>query len=126
MPTDPVQGFNAIVQALRQRIASKQEKVSASKLSSNKSQTSQQKTTHAKAEIGELKAQIAKRLSAITPEQRRSKQGQRIFLESVLVWEFGDDITSDPAFAELAADIQNTIENEPGIKDRFAEMLEAL
>jgi hypothetical protein len=126
MPTDPIQGFNAIVQTLRQRMASKQEKASASKLSNNKSHTKQQKTTHAKADVGELKAQIAKRLSAITPEQRRSKQGQRIFLESVLVWEFGDDITSDPAFAELAADIQKMIENEPGVKDRFAEMLESL
>jgi hypothetical protein len=34
--------------------------------------------------------------------------------------------TPDPAFTELATDIQNTIENEPGIKDRFAEMLESL
>jgi hypothetical protein len=126
MPTDPVQGLNSIVQALRQRMAGKKENVAASRVSSNKPENTPRTKTSARADIGELRVQIAKRLKALSPEQRRSKQGQRIFLESVLVWEFGDDITTDPAFAELAAEIQTTIENEPSVENQFAAMLEAL
>lgn len=124
MPTDPVQGLNALVEALRRRMAGRREKVSSSKTSA--ASTPSPATPQRKADIQDLKVQIGKRLAGLSPEERRSKRGQQVFLESVLVWEFGDEITSDPAFAQLTAEIQQAIEKETDVRDRFGAMLESL
>lgn len=124
MPTDPVQGLNALVEALRRRMAGRREKVSSSKTSA--ASTPSPATPQRKADIQDLKVQIGKRLAGLSPEERRSKRGQQVFLESVLVWEFGDEITSDPAFAQLTAEIQQAIEKETDVSDRFGAMLESL
>ena len=60
------------------------------------------------------------------PEDRRSKRGQQVFLESVLVWDFGDQITTDPAFGSLTARIQQAIEQEPVMSAQFGDLLESL
>ena len=124
MPTDPVQGLNALVEAMRRRMANRREKVASSATST--ASTPSPATPQRKADIQDLKTQIAKRLAGLSPEERRSKRGQQVFLESVLVWEFGDEITADPAFAQLTAEIQQAIENESSVSDRFGAMLESL
>ena len=124
MPTDPVQGLNALVEALRRRMAGRREKVAGSKTAP--ASTPSPATPQRKADIQDLKTQIGKRLAGLSPEERRSKRGQQVFLESVLVWEFGDEITSDPAFAQLTSEIQQAIEKETDVSDRFGAMLESL
>jgi hypothetical protein len=79
-----------------------------------------------KQDIEELRVQIARRLEALSPEDRRSRRGQQVFLESVLVWEFGDQITTDPAFGSLTARIQQAIEQEPVMSAQFGDLLESL
>ena len=105
-------------------MAGRREKVSSSKTSA--ASTPSPATPQRKADIQDLKVQIGKRLAGLSPEERRSKRGQQVFLESVLVWEFGDEITSDPAFAQLTAEIQQAIEKETDVSDRFGAMLESL
>ena len=124
MPTDPVRGFNAIVQALRQRMAGRQEKVGTPASGAPPAQTPPRPA--AKQDIEELRGQIARRLERLSPEERRSKRGQQIFLESVLVWEFGDQITTDPAFSGLTARIQQAMEQEPAMSAQFGDLLESL
>jgi len=105
-------------------MANRREKVASS--ASSSAPTPSRATPQRKADIQDLKTQIAKRLTGLSPEERRSKRGQQVFLESVLVWEFGDEITSDPAFAQLTAEIQQAIEKESAVSDRFGDMLESL
>jgi hypothetical protein len=40
--------------------------------------------------------------------------------------EFGDEITTDPAFGRLTAEIQQAIEDEAAISTRFGDLLESL
>jgi hypothetical protein len=79
-----------------------------------------------KASIGELKSQIAARLGALSPDERSSSQGARIFVESALAWEFGDEILTDPDFAKLVSDIEKAIASSPKTRQEFADLLEAL
>jgi type II secretory pathway component PulM len=124
MPTDPIQGFNAIVQALRQRLAGRREKIETRAADAPAPATPAR--TEQKASIDDLRIQIAKRLAGLSPEERRSRRGRQVFLESVLVWEFGDEITTDPAFGRLTAEIQQAIEDEAAISTRFGDLLESL
>ena len=124
MPTDPIQGFNAIVQALRQRLARRREQVETG--AAGPSTPASPPRTRQKASVDDLRVQIAKRLAGLSPEERRSKRGRQVFLESVLVWEFGDEITTDPAFGRLTAEIQQAIEQEAAVSASFADLLESL
>lgn len=112
------------MQALRQRMAGRRDKVATPASGAPATQTPPRAA--AKQDIEELRVQIARRLEALSPEDRRSKRGQQVFLESVLVWEFGDEITTDPAFSSLTAQIQKAIEQEPAMSAQFGDMLESL
>ena len=80
----------------------------------------------AKADIAELKSQITARLRELDPDERSSPQAARIFVESALAWEFGDEILTDPNFAKLASDIQQAIGSSPEAREKFAELLKGL
>lgn len=121
---DPISGLTGIMQALRQRLEKRTEKTASSTAHGNADKSKPRRA--ARADISELKSQIAARLSALKPEERTSPQAARIFVESALAWEFGDEILTDPEFARLASDVQQSIDGSPETRDRFAELLKDL
>jgi hypothetical protein len=121
---DPISGLSGIMQALRQRLADRNEKGAASKAHDTAVDTSSRRS--AKADISDLRRQIATRLNALQAEERTSPRAARIFVESALAWEFGDEILTDPEFAKLASDVQQAIDGSPETRERFAELLKGL
>jgi len=60
-----------------------------------------------------LQAKIGERIRAIDlNDSHRKKKANRIFLESVLLFEFGNNLMDDPAFYLLVEDIQNLMESD--------------
>jgi len=112
------------MQALRQRLAERSQKDASNAVHRTADKPGSRRP--AKADIGDLKSQIAARLSTLKPEERASPQAARIFVESALAWEFGDEILTDPKFAKLASEVQQAIEGSPETRQRFAELLEDL
>jgi hypothetical protein len=57
---------------------------------------------------------IRKRIGSIDPnDSDRGRKAFRIFLESVLLGEFGNELMNDPAFYELVDTVQRHIEEQP-------------
>jgi hypothetical protein len=50
----------------------------------------------------------------------------RVFLEAVIVAEFGDQLLDDPAFFQMIDTVQTTMENEPVLSLAIAEALRPL
>jgi len=124
MPTDPISGLTGIMQALRQRMAGRSEKGGSSNARGNAGKSRSERV--GKADISELKSQIAARLREMDVDERSSPQAARIFVESALAWEFGEEILTDPEFARLASDVQQAIGSSPETRERFAELLRSL
>jgi hypothetical protein len=124
MPTDPISGLTGIMRALRQRMADRSEKGDSPSARSNAGKSRSRQS--AKADINELKSQIAARLGELSPDERSSPQATRILVESTLAWEFGDQILTDPNFAKLASDVQKAIGSSPETREKFADLLKGL
>ena len=124
MPSDPISGLSGILHALRRRLAERSERTAARGSSTAASTAGGRAFT--KGDIGELRRRIVARLGALAPEDRAAPRAARIFVESTLAWEFGEDIVSDPSFAKLAADVQEAITESPEVRARFLELLKKI
>jgi len=74
-----------------------------------------------------LKTKIGERIRAIDPnDSHRKKKATRIFLESVLLFEFGNNLMDDPTFYILIEDIQNIMESDEATKLQIERLVEEL
>jgi len=81
----------------------------------------------ARASVEELQAQIGAGLAAIDlGSQQGKRQARRIFVESVLLGEFGVSLANDPRFAEIVAGVQESFEQEQGLLAQLDTVLEDL
>jgi hypothetical protein len=75
----------------------------------------------------DLQAVIARRVVAIAADDpQRRRKAFRIFLESILCSELGDDLVNDPAFHRLVDNVQQTMEANAELlpaMDRAGEFL---
>jgi hypothetical protein len=75
----------------------------------------------------DLAAVTAERIKAIRADDpEKNRKALRIFLESVLLGEFGMDLIEDPEFARMVDHVQHQLESEPELArsaDQAAELL---
>lgn len=77
--------------------------------------------------LQELKRKLQKRLSAISPDDgQKDHKSQRLFLESVLAWEFGDGLLQESRFDELVDNIQQALSSNPAVASRIRELMTEL
>lgn len=71
-----------------------------------------------------LKRRLGEAVDTIDPtDPDRPRKVVRLFVEGVLAWQFGDALLTDPGFAELAKEVQTTLEREPAF---VAQLLAAI
>ena len=69
-----------------------------------------------------LSALIEKRVGTLSPEDPdRGGKAFRIFLESVLINEFGEDMINDPGFYQMVDEVQLQMESNPDIAQAISE-----
>ena len=120
MAMDPIGGLDAVVRLLRQRLATPTRARAAGEAQAPADRSSPRH------DVFELRSRIAARLSGLSPEERASGRATRIFIESVLVWEFGDELFGDERLAELSSEVQRALEDAPGVGDRLTELVQSL
>jgi len=59
-------------------------------------------------------------------DPRQPEKARRIFLESVLAWQFGDELLIDRGFAEVVSGVQEALRAHPQVDSRLAEVLREL
>ncbi|GAB2842925.1 hypothetical protein GCM10027277_07790 [Pseudoduganella ginsengisoli] len=78
----------------------------------------------AQAPMGSL---ISQRVQALDPDDpRRNSKAFRIFLESVLLSEFGMELINDHAFYRMVDQVQEQMEQDPRIADAIGRAVESL
>lgn len=120
---DPINGLSQIMRVLRERLA---QKSAGSEKTSAKSDPSSPKKTAAKAAPDDIMRRIGERIRALSPDERRSGKGIQVFVESVLVWEFGEELLQDPRFSEIAKEVQSSISENSNARDKLVSLLNQL
>lgn len=112
------------MRALRQRMAEGAEKKPAT--ASEKAPNTSAHREISRTDIEGLRGRITARLGALPADERGSSRAARIFVESVLVWEFGDEVLHDPTFSDLLAQVQDSLTGDPELSRRFIALLNEL
>ncbi len=77
---------------------------------------------------GDIASLVARRVQAIDPDDpQRHRKAFRVFLESVLLAEFGDNLINDAGFHQLVEDVHSQMESDadlaPAIHAATTQML---
>lgn len=124
---DPVNGINQLMALLKRQLAERNERSAGSTTGTQLSRSRQ--PTHrapAKVTVDEIQRRIGQRLKSIASAERSGPLGTQIFIESVLVWEFGDDILNDPGFGDFVASVRETMSHDPDLQHSLERLLERL
>jgi hypothetical protein len=74
-----------------------------------------------------LKSKIQERLKALDPnDPRHPEKARRIFLESVLAWQFGSELMVERGFADVVSGVQEVLRAHPQMDARLGELLREL
>ena len=80
-----------------------------------------------RASLGALKEKVRGRLRGLDPDDPgRQQKARRVFLESVLSWQFGDELLLDRGFEEMIAGVQEALQAHPRLEQRLAQLLSDL
>jgi hypothetical protein len=119
---DPISSLNPVLDALRRQLAENIERLRKSgKLAAGaRPGRAEQPAAHAEG----LDAILRRKISAL---DRRSPEGRsqaiRVFVEAVLVAEFGDALLADPGLGELLAEISGSLREDPEIREQLDGLL---
>jgi hypothetical protein len=118
---DPISQFNPVLDALRRQVAENIERL---RKSGRLAKNSAADSAAPRAPAEDLDSILQRKLSAIdrrTPEGRAS--ATRIFLETVLVSEFGEALLTDPGFGDLISEVGASLREDADIREQLDRML---
>ena len=121
---DRIKQINSIFKIARSQL-SKQAKTDS--LTANKKTKNSVKKKIKKTSPTELKKSISEKLRILDKKSPDyNQQSRNIFLESVLLWEFGEDIINAPEFHQMLDKISNTICNNKESSRKFSKLIKQL
>ncbi len=116
---DPVNGISQIVQILRRKLADR----ATPRVAGDATSMAPDRAPAQKASAEEVRRKISARIQRLTIEERKGPRAAQIFVESIIAWEFGDEVLQDPKFADLAKEVFDTIAADAQISARLKTLL---
>jgi hypothetical protein len=125
-PMDPIKGINQIAQILRQKMAERKSAQVQSGSGIDAATVGASVGKGSKASTDEVKRKIGERIRALPEEERKSPQAARIFVETVIAWEFGEQLLQDPQFTDLSTEVVNALAGNPAVWEKMQTLLGGL
>ncbi|MWL90512.1 class I SAM-dependent methyltransferase [Cupriavidus sp. SW-Y-13] len=95
--------------------------------STARKESARQEAAHGTGTEPDLASVIARRVAAIDPDDpERRRKAFRVFLESVLLAEFGESLMNDARFYQLVEDVHLQMESEPEVAAAIEEASQLL
>src|SRR5262245_29964761 len=121
---DPISQLNPVLDALRRQLAENIERMRRSGKLAAAGRGAGAAPSAAAAAAEPLEAAVRRRVGAI---DRRSPEGlaaaTRVFIETVLVAEFGAGLLADPGLGEMLNEISATLREDPELRQQLDGML---
>lgn len=122
---DPIDGLSHIAQIFRQKLAEKNH----SPATKHDIKASKHSTPPlaAKPSAEEIKRKISERIQSLnTDEDQQGRIAAQIFVETILTWEFGEQLLEDPEFTELSSDVATTMWQDPHTWQQLKQVIKSL
>lgn len=124
---DSVGRLNNIIEVLRRQIAENGRRMEATGKNTLSSKAQTGSGPMARPGLPELKLRLQARLRHLDPaDPDKARKSQKLFLESVLAWEFGDSLLLDRRFGDLVEEIHKTLASHPDIEKQLTDLLVTL
>lgn len=120
---DAISRLNRLMETLRQQLAGATKRTSP---------TSGHAPTHGpqpvqRPTVEQLRARIHERILALGPDDpERRRKAQRLFLEAVIAWEFGEQLLMDSELNRLIDRLEATFASEPEMEHELNAALQGL
>jgi hypothetical protein len=122
---DSINRLNQAMEILRRQVAESARHLDTNQVSRN--DPNRPSSVTSKPSLPDLRRRIQDRLRAIDPtDPQRERHQRRVFLESVLAWELGDNLLLDSRFEEMMASIDEAIAADPVTERSFRDLLAGL
>lgn len=120
-----IDGLGYMLEVLRRRISANSKRTGqVSSSSQTKTKSTSNASVKPKASVSELRQRIRERLRALPQDSGKNEEhATRVFLESVLLWEFGDDIAPNHELGDLVSNITSEMRSHPDIRRDLANLL---
>lgn len=117
---DPLGSLDSIAELIRRRV-SEAKSNNIDKTYSDKLSQARQKHAIAKEKTAEsVRLKIVKEVKAIdSHDSKKPQKTMGIFVENVLLWQFGEDLINDPNFINLVDDVSSALLKETSIIDEL-------
>ena len=74
----------------------------------------------------ELKNNIIRKLKSAPKNADTVLISKDVFLESVMLWEFGEQLANDPLFTEIRNKVRQAIDNNPDASKKLEKLIQQL
>ena len=120
---DKIQNISQIMEIVRSQISNKS---SSNTKKGAVNLKTKQAGKHKRISQDELKNNISKRIKSLNNSETRDDSAREIFLESIILWEFGENIANDPFFAELKSKILLALKENKETSAKLDKIIEQL
>ena len=119
---DPIGNINHLAEILRKQLAETQQKPG-----TTSKPAMQTAAADGRPGIEELRRRVREKMQRIeTNDPKAEQKSIHVFLESVLLWEFGDRLMEDPKFYAMLDEVQRSMESDPTLRKELTTLVEML
>lgn len=123
---DPVSQVGQLAEVLRKQLAEAQ-KANTAAGTAAPAAAAGARPAAAQAGLAELRKKIADRIRRIdASDPHAHRKSVHVFLESVLLWEFGEHLMDDPKFHAMLDDVQSNMESDAATAGSLAALVASL
>jgi hypothetical protein len=121
-----IEGINGILQILRRRVGTSSQRTDGSQQTDRKEEADLP-VVDGRASTADLEAGIRSRIRELNPDDEDyQEQATGIFLESVLLWEFGEDMSRDQEFSEIMTRIKDSFASNDELRQQMNRLVRQL
>jgi hypothetical protein len=123
---EPISGLSQVMESLRRQLAESSARLEKGGRAGKHDAAAKNRA----ASVGAgptLQKRIATKIRALNPDDPGwERKAGKLFLETVLLDEFGDQLMNDPSFSQLVDEIAQTIEGQAETKQKMAALVKSL
>jgi hypothetical protein len=127
---DPVSKLTRLLEALRlQQTGTKRSNKSTATTDTKRSALQTDSAgifSNKKPDIDQLNRRISERINRLPPEDQESDKAVQIFIDSVLAWEFGEELLQSDSFSRYSKQIRVAINSDSKLNLEFKLLLKSL
>jgi hypothetical protein len=123
---DPIKGINQIAQILRRKMAERDSAQVKPGSGIDSAAGSASLGRGSKARPDEVKRKIGERIRALPEKERKSPKAARIFVETVIAWEFGEQLLQEPQFTDLSKEVVDALTGNSAVWEKMQTLLGGL